>query len=618
MSTGAHAAGLVNVVVTNPDSQSGTLTNGYTYTAPPPAPTVTGISPTSGTTAGGTPVTITGTNFQTGATVSLGGTAATGVTVTPPNTINATTGAHAAGLVNVVVTNPDSQSGTLTNGYTYTAPPPAPTITSFSPTSGAVGASVTINGTNFTGATAVKFNGTSASFTVNTSIMITATVPAGATTGKISVTTPGGTATSANNFTVKHHASFTSDAAGVHLEARLTHSGGIDLMQTSETRDRLPVERIASLGSWWRNTDSLATGLTFSNIRFGSPWPAPGDSGVAAGMTAEVVLGLEEASGAVAGSVAVRPEAISTLGRRYSFYSPEMNLLAETEIKTTSGTPAVLYEYVWFNGHPVAQVDSGTTTHWTFTDHLGTPLIQTDSGGAVYWRAEHEPYGRVFSLRTGDQHQPLRLPGQEAEQLNLGLNGATERSYNIFRWFRPAWGRYTQSDPIGLEVPLARHMPADPLNVHTDSRVLPFLSEDPAHYFGGVNLYLYVQADPINLIDPIGLGPVIPFPGNPNPTVPNQNPSCKLLGYPPEWWDNAPNTPIMDPRRWGRGGGRAGVIGFLIGFDYYVWHDCVWKGTCTWLPFTPNWKPWGTMPHPPDTRLPDPNPKPCPKPEDCQ
>ena len=64
-------------------------------------------------------------------------------------------------LVNVVVTNPDSQSGTLTNGYTYTAPPPAPTITSFSPTSGSVGKKVTINGTNFTGATSVKFNGTS-------------------------------------------------------------------------------------------------------------------------------------------------------------------------------------------------------------------------------------------------------------------------------------------------------------------------------------------------------------------------------------------------------------------------------------------------------------------------
>ena len=52
--------------------------------------------------------------------MSLGGTAATGVSVANSTTITATTAAHAAGAVNVVVTNSDSQSGTLSNGYTYT------------------------------------------------------------------------------------------------------------------------------------------------------------------------------------------------------------------------------------------------------------------------------------------------------------------------------------------------------------------------------------------------------------------------------------------------------------------------------------------------------------------
>src|SRR5206468_3301544 len=85
-----------------------------------PAPTVNVISPVSGTTAGGTALTITGTGFLSGATVSLGGTAATGVTVVNSTTITATTPAHAAGPVNVVVTNTDAQSGTLANGYTYT------------------------------------------------------------------------------------------------------------------------------------------------------------------------------------------------------------------------------------------------------------------------------------------------------------------------------------------------------------------------------------------------------------------------------------------------------------------------------------------------------------------
>jgi len=86
-----------------------------------PAPTVTGIGPSSGTANGGTPVTITGTGFLSRATVKLGGTTATNVTVTSSSTITATTAAHAAGTVDVVVTNTDGQSGTLSGGYTYTS-----------------------------------------------------------------------------------------------------------------------------------------------------------------------------------------------------------------------------------------------------------------------------------------------------------------------------------------------------------------------------------------------------------------------------------------------------------------------------------------------------------------
>ena len=86
-----------------------------------PAPTVSSISPSSGTANGGTPVTITGTGFSAGATVKLGGTAATGVTVISSTSITATTAAHSAGTVDVVVTNSDSQSGTLSGGYTYTS-----------------------------------------------------------------------------------------------------------------------------------------------------------------------------------------------------------------------------------------------------------------------------------------------------------------------------------------------------------------------------------------------------------------------------------------------------------------------------------------------------------------
>ena len=61
------------------------------------------MSPTSGTTAGGTGITVTGTGFLAGATVTMGGTAASNVTVVNSTTITATTPAHAAGAVNVVV-----------------------------------------------------------------------------------------------------------------------------------------------------------------------------------------------------------------------------------------------------------------------------------------------------------------------------------------------------------------------------------------------------------------------------------------------------------------------------------------------------------------------------------
>ena len=66
-------------------------------------------------------MTIAGTGFLAGATVSFGGTAATNVVVASSTSITVTTPAHAAGAVNVVITNTDNQSVTSTNGYTYTS-----------------------------------------------------------------------------------------------------------------------------------------------------------------------------------------------------------------------------------------------------------------------------------------------------------------------------------------------------------------------------------------------------------------------------------------------------------------------------------------------------------------
>src|SRR4029077_13202421 len=77
-----------------------------------------------------------------------------------------------------------------------------PTITSLSTNSGTDGSPVTITGTNFTGVTAVAFNTTAATFNFVDDSHITTSVPAGATTGPVKVTTPGGFATS-STFTVQ-------------------------------------------------------------------------------------------------------------------------------------------------------------------------------------------------------------------------------------------------------------------------------------------------------------------------------------------------------------------------------------------------------------------------------
>ena len=167
-----------------------------------------------------------------------------------------------------------------------------------------------------------------------------------------------------------------------------------------------------------------------------------------------------------------------TSNHRFHLYDPASHLLAETA-RTTAAAPPWLYEYIWFNGQPVAQEVAGGIRYYITTDHLGTPFLLTNSSKATVWWAEYEPYGRVFGLHGGDQHQPLRLPGQEAEQWpDLGMNGASERSYNIFRWYRPSWGRYSQPDPVGLQGG----------NVH------------------GLNLlYSYVTLNPLALTDPLGL-----------------------------------------------------------------------------------------------------------------
>ena len=209
--TPAGSGGPVTVTVTF-NGRSGSLANGFTYTA---VPAVSSVSPNGGPTGGGTAVTITGANFAAGAIVTFGNAAATNVNVTNSTTITAITPAGTAGAVTVTVAV-NGQSGSLANGFTYTT---APVVSSVSPNNGPIagGTGVTITGTNFAAGATVTFGGTAATnVVVVNSTSITATIPAhaaGAVTVTVTVNSQSGSLTNGFTYNAPATASFAQVAA---------------------------------------------------------------------------------------------------------------------------------------------------------------------------------------------------------------------------------------------------------------------------------------------------------------------------------------------------------------------------------------------------------------------
>lgn len=107
----------------------------------------------------------------------------------------------------------------------------------------------------------------------------------------------------------------------------------------------------------------------------------------------------------------------------------------------------------------------GTTVTYLHSDHLGTPRVGTDATQQISWRNKTDAFGAAGGI-TGPAVVRLRQPGQ----VDLGLGGV---SYNYYRDYLPGWGRYLESDPIGLD--------------------------------GGLNTYGYVGGNPLGAIDPLGL-----------------------------------------------------------------------------------------------------------------
>jgi hypothetical protein len=154
---------------------------------------ITSFSPASG--AVGTTVTISGSGFSGASGVTFAGTNAS-FTVVSPTQITATVpSGTTSGPISI--TTPD---GSATSASSFGV---VPAIGGFTPTGGAVGTVVTINGSAFTGTTDVRFNGTPSAFTVVSYGKITASVPSDAVTGKITVITPSGSASTGTNFQVK-------------------------------------------------------------------------------------------------------------------------------------------------------------------------------------------------------------------------------------------------------------------------------------------------------------------------------------------------------------------------------------------------------------------------------
>jgi RHS repeat-associated protein len=177
---------------------------------------------------------------------------------------------------------------------------------------------------------------------------------------------------------------------------------------------------------------------------------------------------------------------------KYYFYTPELMQLA-----TFAPNDGIESDVIWFGGRPVASDSTdGPDPRFTFTDHLGTPILQTDALANVVWRAEYEPFGNVIAMRAGGANdQRLRFPGQQIAFTNFA---GDEESYNIFRWYRSGWGRYTQADPIRLS--------------------------------GGLNLYGYASGDPVDILDPRGLKTFNWSWGGPPRSSPDPAGSCRRPG----------------------------------------------------------------------------------------
>jgi hypothetical protein len=243
------------ISVTTPGG-TGTSNANFTVTGPK----IFSMSPNNGNV--GTFVTINGSGFVNVSAVRFNGTAAT---FNVASSTRITTNVPSGATTGKITVTASSGTATSTGNFTVTGPK----ILTLSPNNGSVGTSVTINGSGFGGVTSVKFNGRSASFSFVTSTRVDAVVPNGATTGRVTLTTPAGTATSPGDFTVTggvHPRSISLFLGRASTRARLFATGNVSVNDGYDACLRhVPVViKRFHRGAWrWITTTSTGTNGSF-------------------------------------------------------------------------------------------------------------------------------------------------------------------------------------------------------------------------------------------------------------------------------------------------------------------------------------------------------------------
>lgn len=319
------AAGTFNVTVTNLAPGGGTSGNSQ-FTVNNPVPTITSLSPSSAIVGGASfTLTVNGTGFLSGATVSFNGNSlaatfvsATQITATIPAALITNTG-----TISVTATNPAPTTGPSA-AQPFAVNNPVPTITTISPTSGTAGGAafaLTVNGTNFNSSSVVNFNGTATATTFMSATQISAAIAAAqiAAAGTFNVTvsnpTPGGGTSGISTFTVNNPVptittlsptSATKGAAAFTLTVNGTNFNSSSLVNFNGTVAITTLVSATQVTAAITAADIAAAG-TF-NLTVTNPTPGGGTSGTLPFGVTDFAVGQ-----VTSGTVAVTPGTPATV-----------------------------------------------------------------------------------------------------------------------------------------------------------------------------------------------------------------------------------------------------------------------------------------------------------------